>query len=366
MTFQFAKTAVALCIFLASNNVQALTSSTNEIFVVNWDGCVANTVPWRIRTGLDAALKVWPDDLPINDDAVDWDDKEHEWLLNKMSALSHVFSSPNDQTSVTCEYTLAGRMLLEEQELDDGNSVGKQGKYSRKFHPQPSDGPKPRRPGPTQSSRPLTVGEVAANWAEGAMIRDTVQVKYHCNKKDPLPAIQEALSKLLAARGYDIPIIDPEVADALDFCSGKIVMTVGHSSELQVARKTLEKAGLQCKVIEDSDIEAAIKSTDESQIHLLVKEKKMVMQTVQCAPPDSTIFVVDSSWYNLQKEIPIFGDNMPRNGVGTALGNRKLSLCLAEWAENTHPTIHSAATMNPWTRLIPLQEFSELASARII
>jgi hypothetical protein len=63
--------------------------------------------------------------------------QDTDWLKNKMRALSHLFcTSPGDdddsrqllQTSITCEYALAARLLLEEQELDGGQSNGKSGK----------------------------------------------------------------------------------------------------------------------------------------------------------------------------------------------------------------------------------------------
>ena len=140
-----------------------LFSSTKEIFVINWDGCVVDTVPWRIRAGVDAALKTWPE-MPVDDD-FSWEDSSNDWLQNKLSALSHVFSSTDsDEFSLTCEYALLARLSLEEQELDNGNSNGKQGKYSRRFHPQ-AEREEERGPrGPTRSSRPLTVGEVTTNY----------------------------------------------------------------------------------------------------------------------------------------------------------------------------------------------------------
>jgi hypothetical protein len=93
----------------------------------------------------------------------------------------------------------------------------------------------------------------------------------------------------------------------------------------------------------------------------------MVSTAITNSPVDSTIYVMDSSWHALQKEVLLFGDYIPRQGVGRCFQpDRRLSLCLAKWATNTDPSQHSAATMNPWTRLVNLSEFTELVSARIL
>lgn len=337
-----------------------LFSSTKEIFVINWDGCVADTVPWRIRAGVDAALKTWPD-MPVHED-FSWEDSSNDWLQNKLSALSHVFSSTDeDGFSLTCEYALAARLSLEEQELDNGNSNGKRGKYSRRFHPQvereEERGPK----GPTRSSRPLTVGEVAANWEE--TIRDTVRMRYHCNYKDPLPILQNHVEDLIETELYQIPTIDPIVCDALSACAGKVLMTVGHSSEVEIAESSLEQAKMDYQLVES--VQEGIEC--KSQVALMLKSKDTVSKAIANSPVDSTIYVLDSSWHALQKEVLLFGDYIPRQGVGRCFQpDRRLSLCLAKWATNTDPAQHSSATMNPWTNLVNLSEFTELVSARIL
>jgi hypothetical protein len=343
-----------------------LFSSTKEIFVINWDGCVADTVPWRIRAGVDAAWNTWPEIMPVDDDLLSWEDSSHNWLQNKLSALSHVFSSTDSEDfSLTCEYALAARLSLEEQELDNGNSNGKRGKYSRRFHPQ-GEGEEERGRGPrghTRSSRPLTVGEVAANWEE--TIRDTVRTRYHCNYKDPLPILQNHVESLIETDGlrYPIPTMDPMVCEALSACAGTVLLTVGHSSELAIAGSSLEQAKMDYQSVES--VQEGIEC--KSQVALMLKSKDTVSQAITNAPVDSTIYVFDSSWHALQKEVLLFGDYIPRQGVGRCLQpDRRLSLCLAKWATNTDPAQHSAATMNPWTRLVSLSEFTELVSARVI
>jgi hypothetical protein len=83
------------------------------------------------------------------------------------------------------------------------------------------------------------------------------------------------------------------------------------------------------------------------------------------SPADSTVYLIESDWNQLQKAIALFGDYIPRNNfVGKCIvPDRQLSLCLAEWV--SHPTQHAAATMNPWTRLLAQQDFVEILLARI-
>ena len=46
---------------------------------------------------------------------------------------------------------------------------------------------------PPVGSRPLTVGEIAANWLDGGHLRDTVRVKYSIDRKDPLPILRRKI-----------------------------------------------------------------------------------------------------------------------------------------------------------------------------
>ena len=107
--------------FSASRLSDAERKESSVIYLVNWDGCFADTVNWRIQLGIKLASAVWPE----LDVAIDRDDMG--WLENKLSALSHVLTQSSDNISATCEYALAARLLVEEQELDGGHSNGKGG-----------------------------------------------------------------------------------------------------------------------------------------------------------------------------------------------------------------------------------------------
>jgi hypothetical protein len=170
-------------------------SLTSEIFLLAFDGAVAKTTEWRISQGIDLALMTWPH---LKDFELISQHEDDKWLRNKMRALSSVLIS-RPGASLACDYALLARLLIEEQNLDQGRSNGKTGKYASKFHPKKSSAEgsndtnlNPDAPG----SRPLTVGEIGSNWNTGGCLADTVLTKYHVNYKNPLPILQENVERL--------------------------------------------------------------------------------------------------------------------------------------------------------------------------
>lgn len=181
-------------------------SRSNKVFVLSFDGVVANSAESRACIAVDAALETWPflkDNEMVSADRT--------WLINKIKALLHVTQGSMEGV-MGCEAVLLARMLIEEQALDGGKSVGKSGKYASKYHPSSvqsssSDGDNDndddegvgasnRRA--KNGSRPLTVGEIAANWADGAYLAETLFVKYNIEGKSPLPTIRANLARLQA------------------------------------------------------------------------------------------------------------------------------------------------------------------------
>lgn len=307
-----------------------------------------------MQDALSVAAETWPE----VDDCLDRDDMS--WLENKLSALAHVFASTSEDLSVVCEYALAARLLLEEQELDGGRSNGKKGKYASKYHPKQKTETSRGR-----GSRPLTVGEVSANWRQGGMIRDALQVRYHCDYKDPLPILQKNVERLREKQAFVVPrLTDESISEVLHACQQKLILTVDHSSDLKVAESTLESMDLNYRTV--NSVAEAMELEDETA--LLVRKSDTLAQILKHVPERSTTFVVDSSWTSLEMSIPLFGDNIPRVGsIGKSfLPDKNLSLQLASWAQNTHPSQHAAATMNAWTGLVGYTDFIEMLSARVI
>ena len=141
-----------------------------------------------------------------------WNDKDdqYEWLLQKLSALSSITQQGNDPDAMMgCDEVLMVRLLLEEQLLDGGRSNGRGGKYGGKFHPSTttasSSSSSSSVDGQGKSivgSRPLTVGEIYANWSE---LRDVTRMKYPFieedlngmeKRLDPLPYIRQYMREI--------------------------------------------------------------------------------------------------------------------------------------------------------------------------
>jgi hypothetical protein len=188
------KGRLALC---STNRNQELSRSQDQsnIFILSFDGVVADTNYWRSNLAKSVAFETWPQ-LCKDSSFVTIDqgsDDGLEWLRNKLCALMQVTLSDEDGL-LGCDAVLMARLILEEQELDGGRSNGCSGKYGSLFHPSSlSQSTRSANVG----SRPLTVGEIAANWNDGACLKDTVRIKYNVNGKDPMPIIRQNILKFL-------------------------------------------------------------------------------------------------------------------------------------------------------------------------
>ena len=225
---------------LSRSSALALSSSSSllssEIFLLSFDGTVAQTTEYRITVGIDLAFAAWPHlkDLAViasaeaDPNGTD-SNNQHEWLRNKMRALSHVLVARPD-VSLTCDYALLARLLMEEQELDGFRSNGSRGKYGSKFHPQTSSSSSKSASESTRQTRPLTVGEIASNWNKGGCIGETVLTKYHVNYKNPLPMLQEKVEELIAEKVREIVFFFLLV---YLFCSARASVVVMHKDSLK-------------------------------------------------------------------------------------------------------------------------------------
>lgn len=336
------------------SSLRRLESSLNDIYVVSWDGVLADTVDYRIRLGKQAASLAWPS-LQLQNDDEDW-----SWLDNKLTALSHVLHANDDgDCSRTCEFALATRLLVEEQELDGGRSNGKTGKYASKYHPRVKEASNDDSKRPTTGTRPLTVSEICVNWND--LLRDTLLTKYHCEYRNPMPVLQEIVDGLVNGNERQDdkrrPQLLPLARDAVKSDSCTVIVLVQHVSDLNVA---LESLGSTCEVA--PDVPDALSCTN---LPVVVRTRSTIHDILTSSPTGSTIHVIDSCWESLQREIRLFGDYIPRQGsIGkTVVADRSLSLGLADWS--TGPAQQRAATMNAWTHLLSENDFvNRLSSSR--
>lgn len=378
------------------------------IIVMDWE-CLVDSLPYYTRLGMDAARTVWPH---LNDLC---DDSDLGWVENKLAAVSHVLSPPSgtDPHHPACEYALATRLILEEQALDQNQSTGKSGKYARRFHPREElplskgssgdfgsegDGDRDARGNaasapsktdrPAVSTRPLTVGEVAANWRDS--IRETLQVRYHCNLKDPLPVLDATIQELLLKRqvrvestsperpSTPLPQLFPETKFALSNTVRKVLIQTRFRSDFDSLVQSLghtgtNKGGIRFQTA--SDIEEALSRNDNLGVVVLRQDGptpssanrdtiRRVLESEAHCPVGTTVICIDSSWHRLQESVELFGDFIPRRGTNRAkcvVPGRFLSLCLAEWPGTVHPEeSKNAAILNPWTGALSCQEAENL------
>lgn len=359
-----------LTITTASTSLLASQSDPFDIFCINWEGCLVETVDWRIETGMKVACDLWPhcsDLLEQTRTAEEQADAQSFWLSNKLAACQHVLQETRDM-SVAGAYALATRMFLEEQELDQGRSTGRGGKYGSLFHPQTDSGNANRR---TQNgSRPLTVGEVIANWCDGAVLCETLPAKYKC----PPDKLQQAVDKQqpMADIAGGIKVYE-DVADTLaqtaNDSTKRMLVTVSHAVDLAAAEERLRDTfeSLACKVVVASDVNHALQS-DDAAIVLLAKSRFTIGEILEDASSnekDCIVHVVESSWRALEQEVPLFED-IPRSGVGETKWGSRLALVVADWAQPRTDTLQRAAVMSPWTTLLSQEDLEGRLTARIV
>jgi hypothetical protein len=279
------------------------------------------------------------------------DDNDLVWLYNKVRDLHHVLTLDPTYSPVV-EYAVLVRMLLEEQELDQGQSNGSRGKYGSQYHPSAGDAfseapPQPRR------QRPLTVGEIAANWQESLF--EAVLIRYYREEKqNPLDMLQEAIDQLelLSTDMPDSLFIQPGDLEVLRERSRSVIVVAPHVSDVPLVQETLRP--LNPMVCSSLSRALAI----ESGVAVLCQSKRLVREVLEALPPASSLFVLVASWPLLQASIPLFGDCVPRQpntANRCSVSDRSLQLVL--W-RSRHPNDQAAATMNAWTSCLdPQQEW---------
>jgi hypothetical protein len=403
----------------------------NVIIVVDWE-CIVDSLPYYTQLGIHAARTVWPH---LNDLC---DDNDLGWVENKIAAISHVLSPPttssyrSNQYHPACEYALATRLILEEQALDKNQSTGKLGKYSRRYHPRVelplSRGGNPGQLNidnntndnpnndddnddktdannrvssdyyrPIVSTRPLTVGEMAVNWRDS--IRETLQVRYQCNSKDPIPlldaTIQEVIQHELQQRRESSsqsmtttrqqqqqrPMVQlfPQTKFALSNTVRKVLIQTRHENEYEILLQSLDydSGKFQTALSVDDALlcdqkngmvvlrptvkgSGGTKSEAFRQVLHHPSSTASENEISQTTTTPTTVIYIDSSWHRIQEYIPLFGDYIPRRGTNKAkciVPGRFLSLYLADWPGTVHPEeSKNVAILNPWTDSISWEQ----------
>lgn len=311
-----------------------------HLYLVSWEGCLVDTVDWRTQQGLAVCRQVWPDLEVLLSDKDD-----QQWLFNKVRDLHHVFVL-DPEYSPTVEYALLIRMLLEEQELDQGRSNGSQGKYGSKYHPTAADAFTASNEDPSfnrRQQRPLTVGEIATNWQE--TLREAVLIRYYQEEgQNPLDLLQEAVTKLPEPQPANKLVL--KFSDDLEILqrnSGSIVV-VSPPYDLPAVKASLQSLDYEvCETAQEAT------NAPTNNLPVVCRTKTLIRDILESMPENSSLSVFESSWPVLEKNIDIFGDFLPRRTdrpQRCSITSKQLQLSL--W-RNSHPNSQSLALMSVWT-----------------
>mmetsp|Transcript_62135 Transcript_62135/g.183652 ORF Transcript_62135/g.183652 Transcript_62135/m.183652 type:complete len:517 (-) Transcript_62135:1027-2577(-) len=416
----------------------AASASCGDVFILSYDGAVADTAETNALLAIDTALSIWPElirlyvglddvggvDSEMPDEGAGAGDDEIEseqeqcdsdgsigggggdWLLNKMVALSPAMGSDPDAL-MGCDAVLLARMLLEEQRLDSGRSVGCTGKYGSKFHPSSSASPtgdfkdegRTDWRGNANGSRPLTVGEVRANWSTGALLRETARVRYNIDGRDPIPIIREEIEELRREESeYPTPVLNKGVAEILSSISSNghdngctesntVLICVGHNSHISTALDSLSQMNINARVVASTEDKALLGGgvVIVPPIHDRESQRQIVQriteQVAVCSARGSTesryadellgrqsapVYLIHSSSGVLNDckrcllgdDRPSFVDGFLRTPVQN--GQVQLSLLLPSWAQNVDKQHCNDAEMDPWLGVLGEKDANKL------
>ena len=386
---------------------QTSINEDGDLYLYSFDSALASMVEYKSKIAIQAAIRVWPSLLSVVDelgmkpyDNADSGD-DYLWLIQKLGALSSLTQQGDRPDEMLgCDEVLLTRMLLEEQLLDDGRSNGRGGKYGGKFHPGKRTGKQmgEKKNKNNVGSRPLTVGEIYANWSE---LRYVTHNKYPFLKEDqdgkvtmhdPLPEIRRVLCKLHSQTEPESgKIWHPFALDILRNRNSNNVVLLGNEAILCLALNSLTQLlgdTAHVTVTNSTTIWSEIKhqqTEDKHSLLLLVPDSAIeetqsaLMRQIifnAASDEDSTnrnIYVAHGSIDVLKKCKSFLGEDPPllSNGLrrcAISIGNSKTSatLFLPSWTKNVHPTQLNDAAMDPWLNVASEELFEELASAVII
>jgi len=377
---------------------------SNATLSISNDGTLASMTEFKSKIAIRAALKVWPsmhsvvEELGLKPfDNASCDD--YSWLIQKLGALSSITQqgdSPDEMLG--CDEVLLVRMLLEEQLLDAGRSSGRGGKYGGKFHPSKSNSTSVGEKS-TVGSRPLTVGEIFANWSE---LRYVTHNKYPFMKQtqngkqkmsDPLPEIRRVLCELYSqAETETTKLWYPFASDILGNKNINNVLLIGNEASLDFVLSSLEQLlgdTIQVSVTDSTRAWEKIKQQQEENGHSLLivvpdtdteePQSDLVQRIVGSAASEQdssnrNIYVTHGSLETLKKckgllggdDPPILSNGLRKCIISNDSSKTSATLFLPSWSQNVHPTQLNEAEMDPWLNVISEELFEELTSAVIV
>lgn len=376
---------------------------TSDLYIYSIDGTLASMSEFKSKIAIRAALKIWPSLLSVVEelgmkpfDNSDGISDDYSWLIQKLGALSSITQqgdSPDVMLGV--DEVLLTRLLLEEQLLDDGRSSGRGGKYGGKFHPGKSTSSSVGEKSKV-GSRPLTVGEIYANWAE---LRYVTHNKYPFIKQskggkvtmsDPLPEIRRVLCALYSQADHETANWYPFASDILGNKNSNNVLLLGNEASLDLVLSSLQQLlgdTMQLSVTDSTRAWKKIKQQQVEDEHSLLivvpdtdteePQSDLIHRIITSAASEQdsvnrNIYVAHGSLDVLKKCKDFLGEDPPilSNGLRKCIvaSDTKTSatLFLPSWAKNVHPTQLNDAEMDPWLNIASEELLEELTSAVIV
>jgi len=331
-----------------------------DLLLVDWDGgCVVDTSSWRIHRAYKAAALLWPEleeklQTAITAVATATVDRKTSWLTNKMIAIARVLDEDTRYFSATAQHVLAVRLLVEEQELDQGQSPGT-GKYGSLYHPRQveDDSYQSDEQEGMNGSRPLTVGEITLNWCE--LLLDTLPIKYRVRPSD----LESAIAKVTVMGVDYLPVVNTGTMSMLvsmatqqarvGSFSALPVVTVRHDSDIDTVRDILSnhfKNSPTIRIEVVNDLNRLLVAEEWCTIFILHKANTTIRDLMAKSGTNGdrrigNIHIVESSWAALQGDTSLANHPvlMENGGVG---------LNLFAWSPT--PEMERRAMMCPWSR----------------
>lgn len=235
-----------------------------------------------------------------------------------------------------------------------------------------------------RSSRPLTVGEISANWEE--TLKDTLSIRYNVDGKDPLPVICKHMNDIKSLDAFSISV---SILDSLNEC-----IHGDHDVYILLKSKLDYYSALNALMSNNRNelvLNANIRymNTDKVKDMYLNGCFDTTLPTIKVAHPkdndtpadsvcdiirdlknEGDVFLIsDYSTLAATKEVLIGPDSWSPTFSGTQIkvngNNINLSLLLPSWADNVDQNQDFVTcAMDPYMRVIERQEFCEMLSAK--
>jgi hypothetical protein len=354
------------------------------VHIMSWDGCLFDATQYHVQTGHGTACLLWPEimqELQLqvlgtiagNPEYNVTTARSAQWLMRKLIAMRAVLTPGN--VSVTGQYAVALRLLLAEQSLllqeqgtDQAVTKTARGKYASRFHP--------AQQGNQKSTRPLTVGELVANWPDLLQIS---LVRYRLPSPLLSTATTQAIQSWFKQHGGTMIRPDSRVIATLQQWQRQtrtsqqepipnwVVVTVSQQAELELVTLLLQNAQLNPVVISMDSENGSFGNWKRGSVLVLCCEHcsvesflerismlnqlngtASISETTVC---ETEVYYMDSSLKRLQQLQPLLGDDVPLGRTSPIASSKESNVNLAllwntfAWTKSPMPPLETGLNL---------------------